>query len=117
MTPAQSEALDVAADAAMAAWGAFRRAHWAYFDMRDRPHPLTGVVAPRQPAIDAEGARLCEAARQANHAAETAAAELRRLDRLAMQRSRAHVAVRGPSKAQQWRARTSQGYDHDHERY
>ena len=60
---------DAHADRAMRAWEEFKRTHWAYLSMRDRPHPITGAVVPRDRTLDAKGRRLCDEARGANHAA------------------------------------------------
>jgi hypothetical protein len=60
---------DIYADQAMKKWEEFKLKNWAYLSMRDRPHPITGKVADRNPAIDAEARRLCDEARGANQAA------------------------------------------------
>ena len=69
MTMTPCNPFDTHADRAMRAWEDFKSKHWAYLSMRDRPHPITGAVAPRDRAIDAEGRRLCDEARGANGAA------------------------------------------------
>lgn len=66
----RQDELDAAADAAMRRLADFQSRHWAYLSMRDRPHPITGKVAPRNPLIDRECAQLVNAARAANQEAE-----------------------------------------------
>lgn len=63
---------DAAADAAARAQHDFRSKHWAYFGGRDRPHPLTGAVPPRNRALDRQMEVLVERNRAAQRAAEQA---------------------------------------------
>lgn len=48
----------------------FRRKHWAYFNSRDRAHPITGEIPQRNYVLDAKFNELVEANRKAQKQAE-----------------------------------------------